>query len=154
MKEISTGIDSLDKKPEEKDEIPEGENTSVKKDLYIVKFHVEGQYTAYVKAASFSEVSELATEQWIKADFGDIHHVHGDIDNKTLFRIMIDAGLPITEIVESKILLSIEEPEARYAALAKNGMFVAVLKNWFNSGMKESPEMIGEMFNKFMLAIG
>ena len=33
MKEISTGIDSLDKKPEEKDEIPEGENTSVKKDL-------------------------------------------------------------------------------------------------------------------------
>ena len=119
MKEISTGIDSLDKKPEEKDEIPEGENTSVKKDLYIVKFHVEGQYTAYVKAASFSEVSELATEQWIKADFGDIHHVHGDIDNKTLFRIMI-----------------------------------AVLKNWFNSGMKESPEMIGEMFNKFMLAIG
>ena len=74
-------------------------------------------------------------------------------NNKTLFRIMIDAGLPITEIIESKILLTVEEPEARYAALAKNGMFVAVLKNWFNGGMKESPEMIGRMFNEFMIAI-
>lgn len=51
------------------------------KKVYIVKFHVEGQYTAYVKASSYSKVSELATEQLIKADFGDIHHVHGDIDH-------------------------------------------------------------------------
>ena len=35
----------------------------------------------YVKASSYSEVSELATEQLIKDDFGDIHHVHGDIDH-------------------------------------------------------------------------
>lgn len=81
MKVIPTCIDSLDKKPEEKDEMPEEETISNEKELYIVKYHVEGQYTAYVKAASFSEVDELATEQWIKADFGDIHHVHGDIDH-------------------------------------------------------------------------
>lgn len=86
-------------------------------------------------------------EEWMIQFFRYIRN------NKTLFRIMIDAGLPITEIIESKILLTVEEPEARYAALAKNGMFVAVLKNWFNGGMKESPEMIGRMFNEFMIAI-
>ena len=69
------------KKPEEKDKKPEGWNISDKKEVYIVKFHVEGQCTAYVKASSYSEVSELATEQLIKAELGDIHHVHGDIDH-------------------------------------------------------------------------
>lgn len=86
-------------------------------------------------------------EEWMIQFFRYIRN------NKTLFRIMIDAGLPITEIIESKILLTVEEPEARYSALAKSGMFIAVLKNWFNGGMKESPEMIGRMFNEFMIAI-
>ena len=32
-------------------------------------------------SVSYDEVERLALERWLAADFGDIHHVHGDIDH-------------------------------------------------------------------------
>ena len=60
------------------------ESNANKKEEYRVIFHVEGKFTAYISIdpdASYNEVERLALERWLAADFGDIHHVHGDIDH-------------------------------------------------------------------------
>ena len=60
------------------------ESNANKKEEYRVIFHVEGQFTAYISVdpdATYNEMEGLAMERWLAADFGDIHHVHGDIDH-------------------------------------------------------------------------
>lgn len=55
------------------------DNNDYEKEEYLVVFNLEGQFTAHVKASSIDEAKELALHRWLLADFGEIHHIDGDI---------------------------------------------------------------------------
>ena len=55
------------------------DNNDCEKEEYLVVFNLEGQFTAHVKASSIDEAKELALHRWLLADFGEIHHIDGDI---------------------------------------------------------------------------
>ena len=69
--------------PNSGSEMQKESNANEKEELRVI-FRVEGQFTAYISVdpdATYNEVEGLALERWLAADFGDIHHVHGDIDH-------------------------------------------------------------------------
>lgn len=55
------------------------DNNVCDKEEYLVAFNLEGKYTVHVNASSIDEAKELALHRWMLADFGEIHHIDGDI---------------------------------------------------------------------------
>lgn len=55
------------------------DNKDCDKEEYLVVFNLEGQFTAHVNASSIDEAKALAMHRWMLADFGEIHHIDGDI---------------------------------------------------------------------------
>ncbi|MBE6529735.1 MAG: TetR/AcrR family transcriptional regulator [Ruminococcaceae bacterium] len=73
--------------------------------------------------------------------------------NQATFKLLADAELPLSETIEAEIRATSESSRNLYTSLARAGIFVSILRNWFGGGMKEQPEEIGALCNKFMAGI-
>lgn len=71
-------------------------------------------------------------------------------ENSEYFQIYLNAHLQFGELF---VLESVYPPSTRlehYANSVKEGAFLRVLKDWFNGGMQESPEEMGEICEKLI----
>lgn len=74
--------------------------------------------------------------------------------NKKNFKIALDAHVPITSML---LLDSVFPPASHfehYVNCAKESAFVRILTDWFENGMKESPEEMGEICDRIIQTMG
>ena len=73
-------------------------------------------------------------------------------ENSDYFRIYLDAHLQFGKIFVLDSVFPPSNTMERYINSAKEGAFLRVLTDWFRSGMKESPEEMGEICVKVIQA--
>lgn len=75
-------------------------------------------------------------------------------DNAIMFRILVDARRALIEKIELAAVPTYGEGPEHYLGVARAGVFTMILKEWFESGMKESPEEIGALCSRYVSAVG
>lgn len=71
-------------------------------------------------------------------------------ENSEYFQIYLNAHLQFGELFVLESVYPPSTPMERYMNSAKEGAFLRVLTVWFNGGMKESPEEMGEICEKLI----
>ena len=71
-------------------------------------------------------------------------------ENSEYFQIYLNAHLQFGEFFVLESVFPPSTPLGRYVNSAKEGAFLRVLTVWFNSGMQESPEDMGEICEKLI----
>ncbi len=80
--------------------------------------------------------------QWYYTAF---HLVH---DNAQIFQLLVDARIPVYQIIGNDVLLEkimpSSTPEEHYRLVCLEYSFMAILADWFRGGMKESIEFLAD----------
>ena len=71
-------------------------------------------------------------------------------ENKESFKIALEAHIPIAPMSVLDAAFPPANVEEHYTHAAKEATFVRILTDWFNDGMKESPEQMGEICEKIL----
>ena len=71
-------------------------------------------------------------------------------ENKESFKIALEAHIPIAPMSVLDAAFPPANVEEHYTHAAKEATFVRILTDWFNDGMKESPEQMGEICEKII----
>jgi len=71
-------------------------------------------------------------------------------ENSEYFQIYLNAHLQFGDLFVLESVYPPSTPLERYVNSAKEGAFLRVLTVWFNGGMKESPEEMGEICEKLI----
>ncbi|MBR1851783.1 MAG: TetR/AcrR family transcriptional regulator [Lachnospiraceae bacterium] len=71
-------------------------------------------------------------------------------ENSEYFQIYLNAHLQFGELFILESVYPPTTPLERYVNSAKEGAFLRVLTVWFNGGMQESPEEMGEICEKLI----
>ncbi len=78
-------------------------------------------------------------------------------EEKALLKILLEAEKPLAENIWLDAITAPEGSETvreRYINTARAGVFSAMLKEWYGSGMLEPPEEIGPLCSRFISGIG
>lgn len=74
-------------------------------------------------------------------------------NNSQYFQIYLETNLPI----EDELVLNVIYPpltnKDHYRNVAKEGAFLKILTDWFNNGMKETPQEMGQICDKILSAL-
>ncbi len=71
-------------------------------------------------------------------------------ENSDYFAVYLKANLKLDDGVILESVYPSATVEEHYAKVAREGAFLSILTDWFNSGMRESAEKMGEIFAKVM----
>ena len=71
-------------------------------------------------------------------------------ENKESFKIVLEAHISIVPISVLDAAFPPATTEEHYSHSAKEAAFVRIVSDWFNDGMKESPEQMGEICEKIL----
>lgn len=77
--------------------------------------------------------------QWYVSVFQTIR------DNSEYYRIYLDAGIHLSNSFVLESVYPSSNIREHYAIAAREGAFSTILEDWFRSGMKESPEEMGQI---------
>lgn len=75
-------------------------------------------------------------------------------ENQQNFKIALDAHVPITSMLLLDSVFPPADNYAHYVNCAKESAFVRILTDWFENGMKESPEEMSEICDKIINSMG
>ena len=101
-----------------------------------------------LKKSIGGELYRTDRKQWFIDFFTTIKN------NGDYFKIYLKANLRISDGLILESIFPTETPEDHYCQAAKEGAFIQILTDWFTSGMKESPEDMGEICNRILGEMG
>ena len=71
-------------------------------------------------------------------------------ENENTFRIALKTRLPLSLYNVLNDAFSPKDKEGYYAHIAKEASFYAVMNDWLNNGMQESPKEMAELCKKIL----
>lgn len=95
-----------------------------------------------LKTSLTSEIYANDRRQWYLSFFQTIR------ENSEYFRVYLKANLRLTDEIVLESIYPSSTAEGRYGNAAREGAFVSILTEWFQSGMKESDEDMADVCEK------